>query len=241
MKRGPSSVNVLPSEGDKPAYVNRMFARIAAQYDLLNTVMTAGQDRRWRQEALALCDLPVRGRLLDVGTGTGGVARTAHAMYPAAEIYASDFTWEMVAAGWGRQDAASVKFSLADAFRLPFADGAFDAVITSFVMRNVVDRKAAFREQMRVTKPGGRVVCLETSPPHVVAVGPLFRFYFFRVVPLLGGIFAGDRNAYSYLPASTIGFPAPDSLARDMELAGLRNVIYRRLMFGSVAIHVGTR
>lgn len=233
--------DVLPNTAEKPAFVNEMFGRIAARYDRLNGLMTAGQDRRWRDVALDLCDLPVNGRLLDVGTGTGAVARAAHKMYPYAGVFATDFTWEMMQAGQRRKDARSVQFALADAFGLPFASGEFDAVITSFVMRNVVDRRAAFREQTRVTRAGGRVVCLETSPPQSVALGPLFRCYFFRVVPIMGSLIAGDGRAYSYLPASTVDFPTPDALARDMELAGLRNVTYRTLMFGSVAVHVGTK
>lgn len=231
----------LPAADDKPAYVNRMFAGIAAQYDRLNGLMTLGQDRHWRQKALALCDLPPRGRLLDVGTGTGAVARTAHGMYAGAEIVATDFTWEMVQVGKSKQGAGPVRYSLADTLRLPFADSQFDATVSSFVMRNVVNRSAAFREQVRVTRNGGRVVCLETAPPHTVALGRLFRFYFFRIVPLLGGLISGHGSAYAYLPASTVEFPAPEALARVMELAGLRNVIYRTLMFGSVAIHVGTK
>jgi demethylmenaquinone methyltransferase/2-methoxy-6-polyprenyl-1,4-benzoquinol methylase len=232
---------VLPEAEAKPAYVNEMFARIAGHYDQLNSLMTLGQDRQWRREALALTDLPFNGSLLDVGTGTGKIAKTAHQIYPAARICASDFTWEMVQAGHSAAGTRNVYFSIGDTFRLPFDDNEFDAVISGFMMRNVVDRRAAFLEQRRVTKPGGRVVCLETSPPHVVALGPLFRLYFFTVVPILGGLLAGDVRAYSYLPASTVDFPAPADLARVMELAGLRNVIYRTLMFGSVAIHVGTK
>ena len=231
----------LPDAHEKPAYVNRMFAGIAGQYDRLNLLMTLGQDRRWRQEALALCDLPPKGRLLDVGTGTGAVARTAHAMRPSAEIVATDFTWEMVQVGRAKRDAGSVLNSLADTLALPFEDNQFDAAISSFVMRNIADRPAAFREQVRVTRKGGRVVCLETAPPHTVALEPLFRLYFFRVVPFLGGFISGDAPAYAYLPASTLEFPAPDALARMMELAGLRNVVYTKSMFGSVAIHVGTK
>lgn len=233
--------DILPAANEKPIYVNRMFARIAAHYDRLNGLMTLGQDRRWRREALTLCDLPPKGRLLDVGTGTGAMARTAHAMHPGAEIVATDFTFEMVQVGKQKQGAGPVLYSLADTLQLPYADDQFDAVISGFLIRNVVDREAAFREQLRVTKPGGRVVCLETAPPQNVALGPLFRFYFFHMVPVLGGLLAGDRSAYSYLPASTIEFPAPAALARDMELAGLRNVMYRTLMFGSVAIHAGTK
>ena len=234
---------ILPAAEEKPIYVNQMFARIAERYDRLNSLMSMGQDSRWHREALSLCDLPATGRLLDVGTGTGAVARAGRAMYPEAEIVATDFTWEMVQAGIGKGKGSErpVSYALGDAFELPFQDDRFDATITSFVMRNVVDWQVAFEEQLRVIKPGGRVVCLETSPPHVSALGPLFRFYFFRVVPVMGALIAGDGSAYKYLPASTVDFPAPDALARIMELAGLRNVIYRTLMFGSVAIHVGTK
>jgi demethylmenaquinone methyltransferase/2-methoxy-6-polyprenyl-1,4-benzoquinol methylase len=241
MTRENKLTRVLPAAEAKPAYVNEMFARIAGHYDQLNSLMTMGQDRLWRREALELTDLPANGSLLDVGSGTGKIAKTANEMFPAARVCASDFTWEMVQAGHAAQGAQNVYFSIGDTFQLPFDDDEFDAVISGFMMRNVVDRRAAFREQRRVTKPGGRVVCLETSPPHVVALGPLFRLYFFAIVPVLGGLLAGDARAYSYLPASTVDFPAPADLARIMELAGLRNVIYRTLMFGSVAIHVGTK
>ena len=109
------------------------------------------------------------------------------------------------------------------------------------MVRNVVDREAAFREQARVTKPGGRVVCLETTPPTNTGLGPLFRFYFFRVVPFLGGLISGDTQAYNYLPHSTVDFPEPHTLQRLMEQAGLRNVFFTERMMGSVAIHVGSK
>ncbi len=231
----------LPAAEEKPIFVNEMFARIASNYDRLNTLMSMGQDRRWHQDALTLCNIPATGSLLDVGTGTGAVARSARTMYPGAEVVATDFTWEMLQAGQGKLTSPPIRYALGDAFELPFDDNQFDAVITSFVMRNVVDRQEAFVEQVRVIKPGGRVVCLETSPPHISALGPLFRIYFFRIVPIMGDLLAGERSAYSYLPASTVEFPAPQALARIMEQAGLRNVIYRSLMFNSVAIHVGTK
>jgi demethylmenaquinone methyltransferase/2-methoxy-6-polyprenyl-1,4-benzoquinol methylase len=96
-------------------------------------------------------------------------------------------------------------------------------------------------EHARVTKPGGKVVCLEITPPENSPLGPLFQFYFFNVVPLLGALISGDAEAYRYLPHSTVAFPAPEELLRLMEQAGLRNVVYQELMFGSVAIHVGTK
>jgi demethylmenaquinone methyltransferase / 2-methoxy-6-polyprenyl-1,4-benzoquinol methylase len=124
--------------------------------------------------------------------------------------------------------------------RLPFADDTFDAVTSGFLLRNVTDVDAALREQVRVTKPGGRVICLETAPPSQVMLGPAVRFYMFRVLPVLGKLISPRGSAYQYLPNSTRTFPEPDVLALKMERAGLKNVFYRRKMLGTVAIHVGT-
>jgi demethylmenaquinone methyltransferase/2-methoxy-6-polyprenyl-1,4-benzoquinol methylase len=231
----------LPSASEKPHYVNQMFARIAPTYDLMNRLMTAGQDRRWRDQLLALCDLPVRGRLLDVGTGTGDIAAAALRRWPHAEVVATDFTYEMMAAGKEKPRRGLLPFVQGDTLALPFADDSLDAVVSGFLIRNVVDRVHALAEQARVTKPGGRVVCLEITPPSNSPLGPLFQLYFFYLVPLLGAVISGDAEAYRYLPHSTVAFPAPDGLRHLMELAGLRNVVYQELMFGTVAIHVGTK
>lgn len=237
----PHTATDLPSSDAKPAYVNHMFARIAPTYDLMNRLMTFGQDQGWRRLMLALCNLPPRGRLLDVGTGTGDIAYEALRRYPGVEAIGSDFTYEMMAAGVGKAPDSSLPFVQGDTYALPFPDDTFDAVVSGFLVRNVVDRVAAFGEQARVTKPGGRVVCLETTPPSNTPLGPLFQLYFFNIVPLIGGVVSGDGDAYAYLPNSTVGFPAPAMLQQIMENAGLRNVFYRELMMGSVAIHVGTK
>lgn len=231
--------SVLPTSEQKPAYVNAMFARIAPTYDLVNRLMTLGQDQRWRRELLALCHLPPNGTLLDVGTGTGDIAYEAMRFYPGVRAFGADFTYEMMAAGVGKVPGATVPFAQADVNHLPYATGSFDAVVSGFLVRNVVDRTAAFREMARVTKPGGRVVCLETTPPGDSLVGQGSALYFKYVVPVLGGIVSGDPTAYTYLPQSTASFVDPEELKRHMERAGLQGVIYRTLMFGTVAIHVG--
>ncbi|MEZ4619521.1 MAG: ubiquinone/menaquinone biosynthesis methyltransferase [Caldilineaceae bacterium] len=232
---------ILPSTDDKPRFVNNMFARIAPTYDLMNRLMAMGQDQGWRRELLALCDLPPHGTLLDVGTGTGDIAYEAMRLYPGVQAYGADFTYEMMAAGVGKLPGRVLPFTQGDTFHLPYPDNTFDAVVSGFMIRNVVDRQAAFREQARVTKPGGRVVCLETAPPSNTPLGPLFRFYFFRVVPVLGGIISGDAQAYNYLPHSTVDFPEPVLLQQMMEGADLRHVFYVERMMGAVAIHVGTK
>ena len=233
--------SILPAIDEKPRYVNHMFARIAPTYDLMNRLMSMGQDQRWRRELLDFCNLPPHGTLLDVGTGTGDIAYEAMRRQPGVQAYGADFTYEMMAAGVGKLPGSILPFTQGDTFHLPFPDHTFDAVVSGFMVRNVVDREAAFREQARVTKPGGRVVCLETTPPTNTGLGPLFRFYFFRVVPFLGGLISGDTQAYNYLPHSTVDFPEPHTLQRLMEQAGLRNVFFTERMMGSVAIHVGSK
>ena len=218
-----------------------MFARIAPTYDLMNRIMSGGQDIRWRAKLLDLCDLPARGALLDVGTGTGDIAAAARRRLPHLKVVGADFTYEMMAVGHLQPARATLPFVQGDTYHLPFPDNTFDAVVSGFLVRNVVDRVAALREQARVTKPGGRVVCLETTPPSNTVLGPLFQLYFFRLMPLIGGLISGDPEAYRYLPHSTVAFPAPDLFRHQMEQAGLRNVVYEEPMLGSVAIHVGTK
>jgi demethylmenaquinone methyltransferase/2-methoxy-6-polyprenyl-1,4-benzoquinol methylase len=238
---GVVQTSVLPSAAEKPIYVKQMFARIAPTYDLMNRLMTGGQDRRWRERLLDLCDLPVHGRLLDVGTGTGDIAAAARRRSPAVEVVGADFTYEMMAAGKDQPERRDLPFVQGDTLALPFTDNSFDAVVSGFLVRNVVDRVAVLAEHARVTKPGGRVVCLELTPPENSPLGPLFQLYFFHLVPILGGLISGDAEAYRYLPQSTLAFPAPQGLRHLMEQAGLRNVVYQEFMFGTVAIHVGTK
>jgi demethylmenaquinone methyltransferase/2-methoxy-6-polyprenyl-1,4-benzoquinol methylase len=127
-----------------------------------------------------------------------------------------------------------------DALALPFPDRSFSCVTSAFLLRNLVDVDQGLREMARVTERGGRVVALETSNPTIPGFRSLFALYFHRVVPLLGRLVAGDRDAYRYLPTTAAGFLAPDGLAKAMTTAGLREVSYRRLALGTVAIHVGS-
>ncbi len=233
-------MSVLPSLDLKAGYVNRMFAQIAPRYDLMNRLMTGGQDVRWRTELVRLCGLPPHGRLLDVGTGTGDIAYEALRQQPSLTAVGCDFTYEMMAFGKVKSTARLVRFVQGDALQLPFPDSYFDAVTSGFLLRNVVDIEAALREQRRVTKPGGKVVCLETTPPSQTVLAPFVRFHMFRVIPLLGRFLSPQGTAYQYLPQSTTVFPEPDVLARSMERIGLKDVFFRKQMLGTVAIHVGT-
>ncbi|MGE5602314.1 MAG: ubiquinone/menaquinone biosynthesis methyltransferase [Nitrososphaerales archaeon] len=242
----PDPDSVLPPVGEKRSYVRQMFTDIAPRYDLMNRLMTLGRDQVWRRTVVRLCNLPRYGRLLDVATGTGDIGYEALKSDLSLDVVGVDLTREMMVRGRGKVGGISFPFAEADAPALPFADNSFDAATSGFMMRNVVDIRRAFAEQRRVVKPGGRVVCLEITLPRTPVFGPLFRFYFFKVVPLVGGVITGQRSAYTYLPHSALEFPGPPELAQMMRSVGLRDVQYRLAMPGigrtaTVAVHWGTK
>jgi demethylmenaquinone methyltransferase/2-methoxy-6-polyprenyl-1,4-benzoquinol methylase len=223
---------------ERAVYVRNMFARIAQRYDSMNRLMSAGQDGAWRRAVVRAVQLPANGRILDVATGTGDMMVEALRQHPDARVVGSDFTFEMMQAGQGKPQTERIRWCAADALHLPFADATFDAVTSGFGVRNFIDREQAFHEQRRVLKDGGRVVCLEISKPPRNVLRPFFLLYFNRLVPIVGGIISGQRDAYTYLPQSVNEFLTPDELKAVMERAGLREVRYQRLMMGTVAIHV---
>jgi demethylmenaquinone methyltransferase/2-methoxy-6-polyprenyl-1,4-benzoquinol methylase len=218
-----------------------MFARISARYDLMNRLMTGGRDRAWRREVITLAQLGPNRRILDVATGTGDILIEALKQQPAALAIGSDFTFEMMVTGKTKVGAQNIRWNTADALHLPFPDNTFDAVTSGFGVRNFIDREQAFREQRRVLKPGGRVICLEISKPPQNLLRPFFLFFFNKIVPFVGGLISGQRDAYTYLPQSVSEFLTPDELKAIMERAGLRDVKYKRLMLSTVAIHAGIK
>jgi demethylmenaquinone methyltransferase / 2-methoxy-6-polyprenyl-1,4-benzoquinol methylase len=235
------AATVLPPPSEKRSYVRRMFGAIAPRYDLMNRLMTLGRDQVWRRTVVRLCALPPGGRLLDVATGTGDIAYEALRADPAARVVGLDLTPEMIELGRRKQQGSAFPFTEGDGLALPFGDDTFDAAASGFMMRNVVDVSLAFAEQIRVVKPGGRVVCLEITLPRTPVLGRLIEIYFFRVVPLVGRLISGHGEAYMYLPESVAAFPTPPELKRVIESAGLRDVRYRTAMFGTIAIHWGVK
>jgi demethylmenaquinone methyltransferase/2-methoxy-6-polyprenyl-1,4-benzoquinol methylase len=214
-----------------------MFNRIAPRYDLMNRLMTAGQDVRWRKEIIRLVRLQPGARLLDLGAGTGDIAREALRQQSECLSVAADFTLGMMLAGQPRHLRGLV-WCAADALNLPYPDKTFDAVVSGFLLRNVADLPRAIAEQYRVLKPGGRWAALDTTPPPQKSpLTPFIRFHMRQIIPLLGQIITGERDAYVYLPTSSENFLRAESLAQVVEATGFREVSFRRYLFGVVAIH----
>ena len=224
-------------------FVRAMFGRIAGRYDFMNTLMTVGRHHAWRRLAVRQAR-PAGGRALDVCCGTGDFALEL-ARQGASAVVGVDFGREMLALAARKAQAAGlsgrVQWQLADALKLPFPDAAFLCATSGFSLRNVDDVGRALREMSRVVVPGGRVAVLELTPVRSRLFGPVFRAYFRGLVPLVGGLVAGDRAAYTYLPNSVRAFPAADELADLMTQAGLVEVRYRLLALGAVALHLGVK
>lgn len=230
-----------PHRAHHAARVRRMFQRVAGHYDRMNRIMTFGRDLALRRYAIRQAALPKGGRLLDVGTGTGDLALLALEQDASLHVVGVDFTPAMMRLARQRPHSERVLWCEADALALPFATSTFDAVASAYLLRNVADVAAALREQVRVVRPGGRMVCLETAPPPRSIWRPLIMLYLHVIIPLLGQIIAGDRAAYTYLPDSTQHFKPPEELAAMMQAAGLVDVRYRRFMLGVMVVYVGTR
>jgi demethylmenaquinone methyltransferase/2-methoxy-6-polyprenyl-1,4-benzoquinol methylase len=222
---------------ERSAYVRRMFGRIAGRYDLLNRVMTGGQDVRWRRDVVRRLTPSPDGRYLDLGAGTGDLAFEIQRQAPGAVCVAADFTPQMIAVGRGRQSTPQPLWALADAQRLPFRSAAFDGMVSGFLLRNVVDLDASLSEQRRVLSSGAQWVALDTSPPPPGLLRPLIELHLHRIVPLLGRILAGDADAYTYLPDSTEGFLAPEAMLGHLAGAGFVDSAFVRRMFGTIAIY----
>ena len=219
-----------------------MFTRIARRYDLMNSLMTGGRHHAWRRVAAsAVLDLPP-GPVLDLATGTADLALEIRRTDPTRHIVGADFSEGMLREGRRKLAARGergVALVTADALSLPCADASFAAVTSAFLLRNLADLRGGLAEMRRVTVKDGAVVALEIVQPTLPGWAPLFNLYFRRLVPVVGALVAGDRQAYTYLPRSVARFVSPRALADLMGQVGLRDVRYRRLGLGTIAIHVG--
>jgi demethylmenaquinone methyltransferase/2-methoxy-6-polyprenyl-1,4-benzoquinol methylase len=242
----------LPSPEGKVAFVRQLFTDVAQRYDLMNRVMALGRDQSWRRYAVSQLGLndgpgnrPAKRpqRVLDVASGTGDLALEVLRQQPQARVTGVDLVPDMllVAQEKASRAGANLPLTTGDALRLPFPDTSFDGLVTGFALRNVADIPAAFAEMARVTRPGGRVACLEFARPRLPIFRQLFHLYFYYIVPIIGVLLTGSRTAYTYLPHSLTAFLTPDQIVQVMQATGWQDVRYRRLMLGTVAVHVGVR
>ncbi len=222
----------------RPADVAAMFDAVADRYDLLNDVLSLGQDRRWRSAVARLVAASPGEVVLDVAAGTGTSSRAF--TRAGARCVACDFSLGMLRAGAARAGPSpAVTFVAGDALALPFADRAFDAVTISFGLRNVADPGAALAEMLRVTRPGGRLVVCEFS--HLPRLDGPYQRYLAAALPAVASRVSRNPGAYSYLAESIRHWPGQRELARRIEAAGWAGVRWRNLTFGVVALHVGRR
>ena len=224
--------------------VREMFATIAARYDLLNHLLSGNIDKRWRRLVAKTLyqGLPQGGRILDVACGTGDLSLTLSGTGK-AEIVGLDFCRPMldIAAAKSSRRGANIPFLEADALALPFQDRSFDAATIAFGLRNLASVESGLGELLRVLRPGGRVAVLEFSKPRHAIFRGLFKVYFTKLLPLVGGLISGSRGAYQYLPDSVSRFPDQKELASVMENAGFEEVTYQNLTGGIAALHLGRR
>ncbi len=215
-----------------------MFAAIVPRYDTINSLMTLGLDRRWRRQA-ALMAKPRGAVSLDIAAGTGELAFEMVRL-GARTVIGADFCVEMLKAATDKAARTGmggrVTLIAADAMRLPFADGTFDCIVNGFMLRNVGNLRETFVELCRVLRTGGRLICLDLTPPR----GPMrhfFGLYIAAFVPLLGVLVAGNYGAYRYLFDSLSKHPDADQIAAMIHEAGFAEVSYKLTGFGTVAMH----
>jgi demethylmenaquinone methyltransferase / 2-methoxy-6-polyprenyl-1,4-benzoquinol methylase len=225
--------------------VREMFATIASRYDLLNHLLSGNIDKRWRRlvaEVLRPILAQPDAAVLDVACGTGDLALTL-SRGSAARVFAIDFCRPMldIATTKVAKAQASLPLIEGDALELPFADESFDAVTIAFGLRNLASFAAGFSELLRILRPGGRLVVLEFSQPRGWLLRSIFKVYFTRVLPLLGGLVSGSRSAYQYLPASVARFPDQEELVALMQQVGFVEVTFQNLTGGIAALHCGRR
>ena len=214
-----------------------MFDKLAPRYNLMNRMMTFGQDQGWRRRVVQLAKIEGSMRVLDLATGTGDIALLVRDKHPQSQVTAGDFSEGMMAWGKQRPGGDSVEWCTCDALNMPFEDATFDRIVYGYLLRNVADVDRALQEIKRVLKPGGRMVCLDTTPPKKGLLYPFIQLWMKFGVPTLGRILAGSSGSYSYLTQSTLAFESPASLKAIMEKNDFENVNFETYMFHTIAIH----
>ncbi|MGE5216266.1 MAG: ubiquinone/menaquinone biosynthesis methyltransferase [Chloroflexota bacterium] len=226
--------------------VQKMFDRIAGRYDLLNRVISFRLDGWWRRQVIRCVLTRAQPCILDIGTGTGDlIFDAARATRGDGRFIGLDFSLEMLRLAQAKRAKASyggsTTFALGSAMVSPFKPAVFDSAMTAFVLRNVSDLTLLFAEAFRVLKPGGTFVSLDMFPPSPNWFSPFYSIYFHYLMPRLGGLLAGDRDAYQYLSDSVRRFHSPETIATMIERAGFAQVQARRYLNGAVCMHTAEK
>src|SRR5580704_13426201 len=235
----------IDNEQQAATWVRGMFGRIAPRYDLLNHLLSMNIDRYWRARTVARVASVLsnpEAHVLDVCCGTGDLMLALEARAK-AHVYGSDFCHPMLVAARRKVERGRFRSALfeSDALRLPLADASLDLVTMAFGFRNLANYHAGFEELRRVLRPGGLAAILEFSIPPNRVLARLYDFYSRAILPTIGGLISGSKEAYSYLPESVRKFPGAADLADQMRAAGFTNVRFERMTAGIVALHLGQR
>ena len=236
----------ITSEEAASRWVRGMFGRVAARYDLLNHLLSFNLDKSWRAHTVKrVADILTRpdAKVLDLCCGTGDVLLSLAGRHSKAAIFGSDFCHPMLIEAQRKIAAQKVPSPLfeADALELPLASESLDLITVAFGFRNLTNYRHGLIELARVLKPGGVLAILEFSQPTNPAFAALYGFFSTQVLPRVGGMISGSRDAYTYLPESIKKFPGAEGLAEQMRAAGFAGVEFDRLTFGAVALHLGKK
>ncbi len=237
------SVKDFKTHEDKEEFVQDVFSNIAKHYDLMNTVLSFGQDYFWRRFAVKKMNLKSSDRILDVACGTCMFTKEALRQVPTLHVEALDFNKEMLSQGETRIKRAGlmthVNLVQGDAMELPYEDNTFDAAMSGFAMRNVPDIQQVITEMKRVVKPGGKVVVLELAKPSMFGFKQLYHLYFSYILPIIGKL-SRDNSSYTWLPESLKRYPHQKDILKLWQSVGYEDATYYELTGGIVAVHVGT-
>lgn len=236
------SSNEAQNKNEHAKTVSSMFASIVPYYDLLNTILSAGQDRRWRKRLAYEASLKSTGIILDLASGTLKVSLALRKKYPQAQILSMDFCHSMLLKGAKSLDKNTKIIPIeADATCIPLPDNSVDSITMAFGIRNILPRDLAFKEMERVLVPGGRVCILEFGSSKKKILKGLYNFYLNNLLPLLGKIISKDAYAYTYLAETINKFPMAKDLEKEMCSAGFNCAWHIPLTFGIVCIHVAEK
>ncbi len=224
--------------GERSQYVQREFSAIARRYELMNQLMTFGQVNRLRRAAIHRLHIKPGAVILDHGAGSGQISRLLIKEHPKTRVIASDFNAEMILSDGLR---GNLPFTLSDARFLPFEDTCFDGYICGYLLRNISDYPVALKEVLRVLKPGGYFVSLDTTPPAANLLRPFIWLYMRIMIPLMGALITGRWRAYSYLIRSSEKFSTAVELQQALDNAGLVETGFEKRLFGTLAIHWGRK